>query len=152
MLALVWSMAGHWVVGVPYDMVTRARRTGGQAAQDLEDMVRLSINRQLGISQLSVMLLLGLICFLLTGLAVLGFVYSVETAQALFLLGLPLSLVWALNLFTARRIVQEHATGPALCKRLTRLRACVRIIGSVAIFVTALWGMYQNIAAGPFGF
>jgi hypothetical protein len=97
------------------------------------------------------MSLLSLICFGLTALVVLGFVYHVETAQALFLLGFPLSLVWALNLSTARSIIQEQATGPALYKRLTRLRAYVRAIGIVAIFMTALWGMYQNMVAGPFG-
>jgi len=151
MLAVVWSMASHWVVGIPYGMVTRARHEGGQSAKDLQDMILISINRRPMISPLWGMSLLSLICFGLTALVVLGFVYRVETAQALFLLGFPLSLVWALNLSTARSIIQEQATGPALYKRLTRLRAYVRAIGIVAIFVTALWGMYQNMVAGPFG-
>ena len=37
-LAVAWSSASHWVLGVPFDVVTRARRHGGQAALDLDDL------------------------------------------------------------------------------------------------------------------
>ena len=40
-LAVAWSSASHWVLGVPFDMVMRARRQGGQAAADLEDLARI---------------------------------------------------------------------------------------------------------------
>jgi hypothetical protein len=49
-LAVVWSTASHWVLGVPYDMVLRARRVDGLAEVDLEDMVRININRILYIT------------------------------------------------------------------------------------------------------
>ena len=39
-LAVMWSTASHWVLGVPFDMVLRARRHGEEAQADLEDMVR----------------------------------------------------------------------------------------------------------------
>ena len=39
-LAVAWSSASHWVLGIPYDMVLRARRMGGQAEQDLTDITR----------------------------------------------------------------------------------------------------------------
>ncbi|MEP2642767.1 component of SufBCD complex [Roseobacter sp.] len=148
-LAVLWSTASHWVLGVPYDMVVRARRYGGQSTQDLEDIARININRLLFIGQVSGLWLLGLGCFLLTSLAVLGVFYGVELAQALFLLGLPMSIVWLLSLSTARLIYLESATGEALCSRLTRHRLYVQIIGVISIFVTALWGMYQNLAVGP---
>ena len=44
-LAVVWSSASHWVLGVPYDVLLRARRQGGQALIDLEDIVRVNVNR-----------------------------------------------------------------------------------------------------------
>ena len=150
-LAVVWSTASHWILGVPYDMVARARRYGGQAAEDLEDIVRINTNRLLFIGNVSGLWLLGFTCFLLTGLALLGFVYGVEFAQAVFLLGFPMSLVGALNLSTAHLIQAEEATGEKLWKRLSRHRTYVQAIGMVAIFVTALWGMYQNMSVGPFG-
>lgn len=34
-----------WVLGVPHDMIQRARREGGQAQTDVEDLARININR-----------------------------------------------------------------------------------------------------------
>ena len=62
-LAVVWSTASHWVLGVPFDMVIRARKHGGQAEVDLEDMVRVNVNRLLYIGHVSGLWLLGLGCF-----------------------------------------------------------------------------------------
>ena len=150
-LAVVWSTASHWILGVPYDMVSRARRNGGQSAEDLEALVRINTNRLLYISTVSGLWLLGFVCFVLTGLAILGFYYRVEFAQALFLLGFPMSIVGALNLSTARLIQEQGATGEELWRMLGRHRTVVQAVGMVSIFVTALWGMYQNLAVGPFG-
>lgn len=150
-LAVVWSSVSHWVLGVPYDMVPRARRVGGQAEADLEDITRVNVNRLLYIGRVSGLWILGFACFALSGLAMLGFWYEVEFAQAVFLLGFPMSLVGLLNLSTARLIENEDSKGELLRKRLTRCRLYTQMIGMVAIFVTALWGMYQNLTIGALG-
>ena len=150
-LAVVWSTASHWVIGVPYDMVLRARRQGGQAQVDLEDMVRIMVNRMMYIGQLSGLWLLGFGCFGLTMLGLLAFYYNMEFAQAVFLLAFPLSIVGILSMSTARLIQLEDAKGERLHKRLLRHRLYTQIIGMISIFVTALWGMYQNMAIGPLG-
>ncbi|MDF1729160.1 MAG: component of SufBCD complex [Sulfitobacter sp.] len=150
-LAVMWSTTSHWVLGVPYDMVQRARRDTGEAQEDLETLVRINVNRLLYIGQTSGLWLLGFVCFGLTMLALLGFFYAFEFAQALFLLVFPMSLVGALSLSTARLIRSEDAQGPLLHKRLTRHRTYTQIIGMISIFITAIWGMYQNIALGPLG-
>lgn len=149
MLAVMWSTASHWVLGVPFDMVLRARRYGGEAENDLEDIVRINVNRLLHIAQVSGLWLLGLGFFILTTLVLLGFVYDVEFAQAVLLLALPMSLVGMLSLSTARLIRIEGSTGEVLRRRLMRHRLYTQIIGMVSIFITALWGMYQNLAVGP---
>ncbi|MGJ8597444.1 MAG: hypothetical protein ACSHW3_16395, partial [Sulfitobacter sp.] len=41
-LAVVWSTTSHYGLGVPYDMVLRAKRHGGQTEIDLEDLVRIN--------------------------------------------------------------------------------------------------------------
>ncbi|MGD9864957.1 MAG: component of SufBCD complex [Pseudodonghicola sp.] len=150
-LAVAWSSASHWVLGVPYDMVLRARRIGGQAEQDLEDLTRVNVNRLLYIARVSGAWLVGFGFFLLTCLALLGFVYRVEFAQALFLLGAPMSLVALLATRTAHRIQREAARGDLLRRRLTRCRLHTQMIGMLSIFVTALWGMYQNLSLGVLG-
>lgn len=150
-LAVMWSTASHWVIGVPYDLVLRARRKGDDAVADMEDLVRINVKRILYIGRMSGLWLAGLTCFMLTGLGLLGFVYWVEFAQALFLLGLPMTLVGLLSLNTARLIHDTGATGEDLYKRLFRHRIFIQFIGMVSIFVTAMWGMYTNLALGPFG-
>jgi len=145
-LAVFWSTTSHWVLGVPYDMVLRARRHGGQAEIDLHDIVRINTNRILYIVRVSGFWLLAFSCFILTMLGVLGFYYWIEFAQALFLLALPMSIVGVLTLLTARKIVDEQPSGKALRKRLLRHRIVTQGIGMISIFVTALFGMYQNMS------
>jgi len=150
-LAVMWSSASHWVLGVPIDMVYRASRQGGQAEQDLEDVVRVNVNRMLYIVQMSGVWLLGLACFILSGLLVLGFFYGLEIAQALFLMGFPMSFVGMISLATAGRIAREQITGAGLRKTMVRCRLYIQMIGAAAIFVTAMWGMYQNLRVGFLG-
>jgi len=48
----------------------------------------------------------------------------------------------------ARLIVERDLSGEALHGRLTRHRIYTQMLGVVSIFVTALWGMYQNMSFG----
>jgi hypothetical protein len=150
-LAVTWSTASHWILGVPIDMVHRARKHGGQPAQDLEDIARVHVNRRLYILRVSGVWVLGFACFSLSGLAVLGFGFGIEFAQAVFLLAFPLSLVSLITLNTARKIERDESRGEALYKRLTACRFQIQLVGMLSIFVTALWGMYQNLSIGALG-
>lgn len=150
-LAVMWSTASHWVLGVPFDMVAHARRYGGQAQYDLEEMVRINVSRLLYIGQVAGLWILGFACFLLSGLVVLGFWYQVEFAQALFLLAFPMSIVALMSLGTARLIVDAQLAGDALRRRLARHRFWIQVLGILSIFVTAMWGMYQNFTYGALG-
>jgi len=148
MLAVLWSSASHWVLGVPWDMVVRARRDpDGEAGEDLRDMVRINTNRILFIASQSGLLLTGFVCFALTVMIVIGFVFGREFAQALFLLFFPMSFVALLSLSTARKVRHDTADMAALFKRLGRHRVATQVIGMVSIFVTAIWGMLQNLNA-----
>lgn len=144
-LAVLWSTTSHWVLGVPFDMVARARRKGGDAAQDLHDLVGINTRRMLYIADVSGLWLIGFMAFTFTVLVVLGFVYRVEFAQAVFLLMAPMALVGALSLRTARRITELGLEGEDLYRRLSRHRVIVQAIGMVSIFITSLWGMWQNM-------
>lgn len=152
-LAVVWSTASHWVLGVPYDVVLRAYRQGGQAEVDFHDILRVNINRILYIAHVSGLWVMALTCFTLTALVILGFWYWVEFAQAVFLLALPLSLVGLLSIATAQRIADDVAgfDTPTLFRRLRRHRLWTQIIGMVSIFITSIWGMYQNLDTGVLG-
>ncbi|QGX98520.1 component of SufBCD complex [Roseovarius faecimaris] len=147
-LAVLWSSVSHWVLGVPWDMVLRARKEGeGEAVEDLQAMVRINVNRILYIAGQSGLLITGFACFALTMMAILGFFYRNEFAQALFLLGFPMSIVGLLSVATARKIRVEEPAGEALYKRLVKHRIITQGIGMLSIFVTAIWGMLQNMTA-----
>lgn len=145
MLAVLWSSVSHWSLGVPHDMVLRARREGGQALGDVEDLARINVNRILQIMDSGALILVGLAAFWLSTLFVLGFVYDVEFAQALVLLLAPLSLVVWVSVRESRRIAAGANTGDDLLRRLTVHRRLLQVIGMISIAVTAFYGTWQNI-------
>ena len=152
-LAVLWSTVSHWVLGVPFDMILRAKRAGeGQAMQDLQDLVRVNINRIIYIADVSGSWLLLFGSALLTVLGLTAFVYDVEFSQAVFLMVLPLTILAFMTVVTARRIRRNADEGLALIRRLQRHRFATQFIGVVSIFVTAMFGMYKNLYVGPFGF
>ena len=150
-LAVMWSTVNHWVLGVPYDMILRARRAKGETGQDFEDLVRINVNRILLIAEESGVLLVGFASFMLTALVLLGFVYDREFAQALVLLGTPMTLVAWLVVRTARAIRARDLHGPDLVKRLSRHRGMTQVIGIISLFITAMWGMLQNFSSSALG-
>ena len=145
-VAIIWSAVSHRALGVPYDMIQRAKRHGGQADIDLADMVRINVNRQLNVAAVAGIWLIGLLFFVLSMLAALGFIYRIELAQAIFLILFPMSFVGALTVSTSRLIVATQPEGEALYTVLTRHRLYTQIIGMIAIFVTGLYGMFHNVA------
>lgn len=150
-LAVTWSTASHWILGVPYDMVLRARRHGGEAEADLNDAVRVNVNRILFIASEAGLALVAITAFALTTLAGLGFGYGVEICQAVLLLLGPLAIVAGLSIRTARRIRAEAMTGEVLYRCLHWHRIHVQMVGVVSIVVTAMWGMFQNFNISPLG-
>lgn len=150
-LAVTWSTVSHWVLGVPFDMLQRARRQGGQADADFEDMVRINVNRLNYIRGVGGVWLVVFVSMMLSALVVLGFWYGVEFAQALFLIGFPLSIIAGLSFRTADRIAGGGETGEALKRRMMRHRFLTQVIGMIALFVTAFWGMWRNLQVGAFG-
>lgn len=148
-LAVMWSSASHWILGVPWDMVLRAQRGIDGFERDLCDVVRVNVNRILHIGEISGLWVLGLCCFVLTSLALLGFVYGQEFAQAVFLLAFPMSFVGLLTVSTAQKISNEVVDASQLLQIMTRQRMIIQALGMVSIFVTSLWGMYQNFSYGP---
>ena len=149
-LAVVWSSASHFVLGVPYDLVQRAQRQGGQAMADFNDIVRVNVNRVIYIVDVAGPFLLAFWAFVLTVLVVLAFWYEVEFAQAVVLIALPMTLVFVLTVRLARGIAADQPEAEALVRRIMRQRFWTQVIGMIAIFFTAMYGMYQNMAVVPF--
>jgi len=147
-VAVVWSTTAHWTLGVPFDMVTRARRAEtGPAQDDLEMLTRINADRLVHIMDVSGSWVVGLSFFFLSILVILGFWYTIEIAQAVFLITGPMTLVAMLSVRYARHIAAEDPRGHHLRSRLARQRFFNQVIGLVSIFITAFWGMWHNLSA-----
>lgn len=145
-IAALWSSVSHWVLGVPHDMIQRARREGGEAQRDVEDLARININRLLHVVDGGALMLVALAAFWLSTLGLLAFYYDVEFAQAVFFLFLPLMLVVWVSVRSSRKIVAEGGQGDVLLRRLTIHRRTVQVIGMISITVTAFYGTWQNLS------
>jgi hypothetical protein len=150
-LAVTWSVASHYVIGVPFDMVLRARRHGGAAMSELETMVDLQLRRRARLFRSGGVWLVGLWTGVLTVVALLGFWYRIEFAQALALLAVPLTVVMGLGLRLSARLRAERPRDEALTRRLTWHRLLVQVVGVLSILITALWGMWHNLSQNVLG-
>ncbi|MEM9757092.1 MAG: component of SufBCD complex [Pseudomonadota bacterium] len=146
-LAVFWSSASHWGLGVPFDLVVRARRGHAQSAHDMQVLAEVNASRILSLAGTSGLSVTGVAAFVLTGLAMLGWLYGSEFCQAVFLLALPMVLIGLWTLRTARRL--DAAKFADVAGALRRHRLGVQVLGVVFIFVTALWGMYVNVTVDP---
>lgn len=144
-VAVYWSLSSHWVLGVPQDMIHRARRLGGAAVGDLEAIVRINSQRMLYYVREGHVALIAVTTFLVTVLALLGFAYDIELAQALLFFLVPAVFQALLSIRSARLIESGEGEGEALFRRLFRHRLSVQVLGMVSIFVTGLYGMYHNL-------
>jgi len=148
-LAVFWSTISHYVLGVPFDMIARARRSGDEALTDLATLVDINIRRLFYITQVSGLLLMGFWAFILSALLLLAFWYGIELAQAVSFLAVPVTWIGFMTLRTARIISEERLEGQELIRRLMRHRFWTHVTGMISIFVTAMFGMYQNLSVVP---
>ena len=145
----VWSGASHFTLGVPYDMVRRARGDHACARRDMERLAEIHARRRLGLAAEAGPIGIAVLSAFVTALAVLGFLYDLELAQAILLIVAPLLGLWFLDQRTARAIVERRLSGADLARRLRRLRWRNWTVGLLAILATSIWGMWWNLTAYP---
>ena len=150
-LAVAWSNASHFVMGVPFDMVMRAKRRGGEAMDDLNTLAMIQARRRMAIIRSSGPWLVAFWMTVLTLLGSLGFFYGFQLAQALVLLLGPLTLSGWLGLRLAARIETGALSDLALVKTIIWYRVGVQSIGLLTILVTTMWGMWQNLSVQVLG-
>ncbi|MEO1638354.1 MAG: component of SufBCD complex [Pseudomonadota bacterium] len=143
---VAWAMASHWLIGVPFDMLFRARKANSPAIEDLEGMVDLQVRRITMLDDMVGPLAIALGAFVVSGLGMMGFVYGFEMAQGAFVLLAPLSIVGLVNLRLAQRLRRTPLQGRDLVRHLFRMRLFTQVIGAISLFFTAMYGMYFNIA------
>ncbi len=151
-LAVFWTRLGHSALGVPADMIRRAARGDDPLAlPEVEAIAAAHARRLLGLAGQSGVVLAACLSFLFSTLLLLATAYRVEFAQAVLCFLVPALIVFLLALRTARLVAAGEGQGEALLLRLHRHRSMVQAIGMVSIFLTGLFGMYQNLVIGLYG-
>lgn len=165
LLAGLWSAAGRSVLGVPGDVLMRARaaqsdQPGGAAAITLLNWLSLTLPRwHLGRREGAIFL--GATAFVLTSLAILGFRYRLEMAQAICLMLVPIWLLFWMRVRLARRLLplmqagQEGSRPVAeiaaqTIRAMTIHRRLVTVLSMLSVAVAALWGALW-VAIHPYG-
>lgn len=148
-LAVLWSTASHWVIGVPNDMIARAKRGQEAALADVELLAGVYGRRLIYTYETAGIWLTGFTTFALTGLGIAGLIYGIEICQALFLMAVPMSIVGAQSIQTAYET--QGLTGDALLTKMGWHRLIVQVIGAISIFVTAMFGMWTNLNVNVLG-
>ncbi len=148
-VAVTWSTVSHWILGVPFDMIYRAKRYGGEAADDLEALLAINVRRLEQITDIAGLWIMGFAAFVLSSVAAMGFYYGLELAQGAFCMMLPLTLVGIMNLRASRRYGVKQPSGEVVARELIRLRFWIQVIAMISIFFTAMYGMYYNLTIPP---
>lgn len=162
-VAALWTWAGRAVLGVPHDVVARAHAAKSPDAPEaiaLLDWLSLQLPRFLMQPREMIWMLAGG-AFVLTSLAVLGLIYGLELAQAVFLLAMPFAvLIWlrqrlAWRLHAVLMQAYEGQMAPAEAAQLAvramrRHRIWFTLISFGSVTVTAFWGAIFALLH-PFG-
>ncbi len=148
-IAVTWSTASRWVVGVPWDLVIRARRRRGDAEQQLHALMQINVARYLLVAREGGLAATAIGSFLLTVLLLLGFVYQAEFVQALSFIVVPMVLVGWMTLrvataYEAALNTEGAPTTEVLIRAMARHRLHIQLVGIVSLSATAFWGMLQN--------
>lgn len=149
-MAISWSSASHWILGVPSGLVQRARREGGETEERVIALLQINVSRLKNIQRAAGLMLAGIVSFMLTVFVMLGFYYRIEFFQALSMISFPMVLVGLLSMRTVRKLDEDLPTGDDLYKLFRRLRLSIQFIGLISIFITSMWGMLYLITVSSF--
>lgn len=114
---VVWAVACARTMGVPYDMVVRARRIPEVAAR-VDLLAGLAAARIAGAADAAGPAIAAVTGFVLAGIGGLGFWTGIEAAQAVFFLLAPLAAIGCSQVRLATRIRGGDLAGPALVAAL----------------------------------
>lgn len=140
---LVWTLVTHRTLGVPYDMILRARRLPEvldrvEALSLIFSERATALCRRVGVAAA----LVG--GFVLSGLFALGFLSGLVLAQAAFLLLFPLAVIVYSTMTAALRIERRQFRGTVLLQVLARRHFWHQIVAVAALFAALSVAMFHH--------
>lgn len=142
---VVWTHVCGRTLGVPHDMVLRARRLP-EVAGRVEFLAGIAAERLAALNDAVGLPVAAFAGFALACLAAIGFGVGVELAQAAFALALPLALVALATLRLALGLRRDGICGAELQRALSRRRLWNQVIATVAMLAAAVLAVAQHPA------
>ncbi len=133
---VVWTLACYRTLGVPHDMLLRARRLP-EVEGRVDLLAGLAAVRIGGIHDALGVPLAAVAGFVLATVFALGFLSGIETAQAIFVLILPLAVISYSKLRLALAVRRRGMAGPELVLALARRRLVHQFIAIAAMLAAA---------------
>lgn len=143
---VVWTLVCSRTLGVPHDMLIRARHDP-VVAERVARLAALASERAAGINDLAGPPLAAAAGFVLAALAALGFLNGLEGAQAAFVLLAPLACIAYSKLRLALFLRGRALSNPTLVLILTRRRFWHQTIAVLAMLAAAVlaWTLHPPI-------
>lgn len=144
-ICVIWVMVCYRTIGVPLDMIHRARRHGGQAAADLEAAIAINLRRLNMFSQLERVVYVSVAAFVVSAIVVSAVYYDLEFAKGLIIIVFSLLISFSVNIYGAMRLATQPRHGSSLVTYLLNIRLLLQFIGATTVFVTFVFGMKFNL-------
>lgn len=133
---VVWTMACGRTLGVPHDMLLRARRLP-EVERRVDLLAGLAATRIGGIHDVAGPWLAGAAGFLVAAAFGLGFLSGIEMAKAAFLILMPLAVIAWSKLRLALAVRRRGIAGPELVLALARRRLWHQFVAVAAMLSAA---------------
>ncbi len=143
---VVWTLACSRTLGVPHDMLIRARRMP-DVADRVDILAQVSAERIGGIHDSAGVPIAAATGFLLATLAALGFATGIESAQAILAILLPLAAIGYSKLRLALYLRRRRVIGPRLVLLLSRRRVWHQVISVLAMLaaLSIAWRLHPPL-------
>lgn len=149
-LAVAWSRATYWTLGVPFHDARLAVQRNGRYMTEFETLLEVNMSRYIEVFDEFGIPMMALASFGLATLGTLGFVFGMELMQAIFLLLAPLMIASLLSLRFAYRVKRRKITGEALYRAYCAHRRWKQLFGALVLMVIALWAVVRAIVTPTF--
>jgi hypothetical protein len=141
-IAVSWSRATHFMLGVGLHDVRDALRNGGTDMSDVEMLIHINARKLTRAMDRYGVWLTAVGTFLIAGIATLGFRFDIELMQASTFLFASLTLGSLVSLRFAYRVIKDDLQGKALCDGFSRFRTIKQFVGIASIFVISFYAAY----------
>ncbi len=156
MHVVAWSMASHFTMGVPFDMVSEAQREkteDGPWHRATEALIQAQVFRFTTYTARFGAIMVGVSAFLNSVLLTLATLGDLEFARAMLTLFLPLTVIYVVTVRGALAIRRADLRGDALLLKVKRMRLVNQLIGLLGVsmaVILAIFEAYRNITIWAF--